>query len=618
MIVLPYYINDFNFGGDNDMFCTFYGRVSTDSNQQLSALDNQEDYWKDYFKSNNLKMNPNCGAFFNREGVLVPRGGYYIDEGISGYKSKKYRKAFMKMINDARLKKFDMIYTRSISRFGRNVEDIITTINDLRRNNVGVYFEDINANTLDRNDDFKIHIFMGLAQEESRLKSASVQKGKMTAAEKGVWSGREPFGYDIYTGVLEIDGVRQFVKGRLVINESEAGIVKEIFDAYLNKGWGLSKIAKYLNSKDVPRKRNSNKWDQSIIGKMLKNPIYKGTVWQHRTYKRDPQQNIIVNVPVEEQIVFEDTSLLMIDPETFDKVQELKEERLKMFGDFKYKIITEEDELGNELERKVRVGIDRASQRYSGAHLFSNLLRCGNCHSPLRFKKQKSTSGRIHHYWFCSSNDKDGRCKYRNLQKDEELIEWVKQEIETFKLNDFQHKDIIEKMIKLQFDSDGDNESKIRNLNEKLSELKEQSDTNLYVLSKGYIEETEFAERSRKLNNQMSILKNELEQLKNIDLEKCRLVAQFNDFVEGLKKIDTKNLSNATLRKIIDKIVFTTNDLDLNYGAMMGYVHLPEPKEIHWKYMGQSVGDLSYEYTSKYFKVGDDEYIDPWTLLPIK
>lgn len=56
--------------------------------------------------------------------------GYYIDEHISGYKSKKYRKAFMKMISDARQKKFDMIYTRSISRFGRNVEDIVSTINE--------------------------------------------------------------------------------------------------------------------------------------------------------------------------------------------------------------------------------------------------------------------------------------------------------------------------------------------------------------------------------------------------------------------------------------------------------------------------------------------------------
>lgn len=599
------------------MFYTFYGRVSTDSNEQVSALDNQEQYWLDYFKTKNYKMNQNCGAYYSRDGKLISRSGYYIDEGISGYKSKKYRRAFMKMIGDAKQKKFDMIYTRSISRFGRNVEDIVSTINELKRCGVGVYFEDIDANTLVKEDEFKIHIFMGLAQEESRLKSSSVQKGKKIAAKNGVWSGREPYGYDIYTGEIEINGIRQYVKGRLVINESEAKVVKEIFDLYLNKGFGLSKIAKYLNSKDIPRKRNSNKWDQSIIGKMLKNPIYKGTVWQHRTFNKDPQQNIIADVPEEDQIIFEDRSLLIVDSEIFDKVQRIKEERFKMFGDFKYEIEEVEDELGNKVEKKVRIGINRTSDRYSGAHLFSNLLKCGNCGSPLRYKKQKSTSGRIHHYWFCSNNDKTGKCEYRNLQREEELIEWVKEEIEFFKRDDYRHKNLLKDMLKLQFDS-VDIESKIAKLTLQLDELKAQADTNLVVFTKGYIQEAEFAERSSKLNAQMNTIEDELNRLKGADKERAKVIEQFNGFVESLKKIDTNNLTNLILRQVIEKIEFTTVDPELFTAARLGYVEQIEPKKIYWRFMDLSVDELMSEYLNKFFYVGEDEYIDPHTLLPIK
>lgn len=599
------------------MIYTFYGRVSTDSSSQLSALDNQEQYWLDYFKNNNFKLNPNCGAFYSREGNLISRNGYYIDEGISGYRSKKYRKAFMKMISDAKQKKFDMIYTRSISRFGRNVEDIVSTINELKRCGVGVYFEDINANTLIKDDEFKIHIFMGLAQEESRLKSSSVQKGKKTAAKNGVWSGREPYGYNIYTGELVIDGVRKYVKGKLVINEQEAEVVKEVFNLYLNNGWGLSKIAKHLNNKNIPRKRNASKWDQSIIGKMLKNPIYKGIVWQHRTFIKDPQQNIVAEVPKEDQILYEDKSLMIIDPETFDKVQKLKQQRFAMFGDFKYEIKEVEDELGNKIEKKIRIGIDRTNQRYSGAHLFSNLLRCGNCGSPLRYKKQKSSSGKVHHYWFCSNNDKTGKCEYRNLQREEELIEWVKEEIESFKRNDYTHKDILEKILKLQFDSI-DIESRISKLTFQLSELKSQADTNLLVFTKGYIQELEFAERSSKLNVQMNTIEDELNRLKGADKERIRLIEQFNEFVESLKGIDTNNLTNSVLRQIIEKIEFTTPDPDLSLAASRGYVEIVEPKKIFWKFMNQSVDELSMEYFKKFFYVGEDEYIDPHTLQIIK
>ncbi|MFD1957345.1 recombinase family protein [Paenibacillus thailandensis] len=552
---------------------TFYGRVSTDSNSQIAALDNQEEYWREYFIRNNLEMNLNCGAYYSREGELVPKSGYYIDEGISGYRSKKYRKAFMRMIEDAKQKRFDMIYTRSISRFGRNVEDIIQTINDLRKYNVGVFFEDINANTLDRNDDFKILIFTGLAQEESRLKSSSVQKGKATSAKNGVWSGREPYGYDIYTGNLEVQGVLTYVKGVLVINQEEAIWVRKIFDLYLNEGWGTSKIAKYLNTEAVPRKRNSKKWDQSIISKILSNVIYKGEVWQHRTYKKDPQQNIIESVPEEQQIRYQDERLRIIDDATFDKVQKIKQERFEMFGDFKYEV--------NKDGKKVRIGIEKTGQRYSSRHIFSNLLRCGYCEGTLRFKRQKSTSGKTHLYYFCVNNEKLGVCNYRNLQKHEELLEHIKNEVLKFRTD----RDMLSRNFDRLLDnkySDLNVEYRLKQLEEQLSELQRRSDLNFDLYADGVIDKDEYGHRNNQIKAQREESEREVNRLKYIDTEIQSLKDEFADFIKQLDEIDVENLSNQVLRQIIDKITVKENN-----------------RYIEWKFMGTTTNRILFDSIDK-------------------
>lgn len=125
------------------------------------------------------------------------------------------------MIEDPKRGKFNRIYTKSISRFGRNVKDILNTIDELTQCGVGVYFEDVQIDTLIKNDNFKLLIFAGLAEEESRLKSLGVHLCKITAAKnKQIWSGREPYGYKI-------------VQGRLQVNRLESIFVKRMFYLYL-------------------------------------------------------------------------------------------------------------------------------------------------------------------------------------------------------------------------------------------------------------------------------------------------------------------------------------------------------------------------------------------------
>ena len=85
-----------------------YARVWTEHEAQLSALDNQVQYYDEV-----LKKNPNW--------ILYDR---YIDEGLSGISTKK-RKNFMRMIEDAKAGRFDLIVTREVSRFARNTVDTL-------------------------------------------------------------------------------------------------------------------------------------------------------------------------------------------------------------------------------------------------------------------------------------------------------------------------------------------------------------------------------------------------------------------------------------------------------------------------------------------------------------
>ncbi|MBQ8642892.1 MAG: recombinase family protein, partial [Clostridia bacterium] len=134
-----------------------YARVSTEHEAQLSALENQIDWYKPI-----LEARPNW--------QLV---GQYIDEGITGTSAEK-RPEFMRMIADAKKHKFDMIITREVSRFARNTVDTLQYTRMLRENGVEVFFINDNIKTFDGDGELRLTIMATLAQDESRKTSIRV------------------------------------------------------------------------------------------------------------------------------------------------------------------------------------------------------------------------------------------------------------------------------------------------------------------------------------------------------------------------------------------------------------------------------------------------------------
>ena len=195
----------------------FYGRVSTEHEAQLSALENQMQWYEDTAK-----------RFPNWEVV-----GRYIDEGITGTQAKK-RPSFMRMIADAEKGMFDLIVTREVCRFARNTVDTLTHTRALKGRGIEVFFVDDNIWTMDGDGELRLTIMATLAQEESRKVSERVRAGqRISRANKQLYGSGNILGYDRKPGET------------YTINPEQAETVHMIYDLY-EEGYGSLKIAQIL------------------------------------------------------------------------------------------------------------------------------------------------------------------------------------------------------------------------------------------------------------------------------------------------------------------------------------------------------------------------------------
>ena len=207
---------------DTELTVAYYARVSTDKDEQINSLGNQKRYFEDY-----IAANPHWRF-----------AGGYVDEGISGT-SVEGREQFLKMIEDAKRGRFDLIVTKEISRFARNTLDSLRYTRELLRCGVGVYFQNDNINTFDKDAELRLTIMSSIAQDEVRKLSERTRFGFKRAQENSVLLGQNNlFGYNK-------------VDGRLEIVEPEAAVVREVFERYAAGDLGLRAIANDLDSRGV-------------------------------------------------------------------------------------------------------------------------------------------------------------------------------------------------------------------------------------------------------------------------------------------------------------------------------------------------------------------------------
>lgn len=226
-----------------------YCRVSTMSEMQAESFEIQQQYYSEC-----IAKHPNW--------VLVR---IYADEGISAT-SVKNRKEFNQMIEDCQAGKIDMIITKSVSRFARNVVDCIKYARMLRSLSppVSIYFETENINTLSQNGELLLTVLAAFAQDESVNKSISVAWGIRQRFAKGIPKLVKPYGY-------------QLEDNKLIVDEEEAGVVIRIFAFYLG-GKTPYEIAKILTSEGIPSPTGKSHWTVSSVTYILGNDRYCGDI----------------------------------------------------------------------------------------------------------------------------------------------------------------------------------------------------------------------------------------------------------------------------------------------------------------------------------------------------
>ena len=254
--VIPALPQEDIFAVENEQRVAVYARVSTDDPRQTSSYELQKNHYHDVIsKSPNWKL------------VQI-----YADEGISGT-SLQHRDQFKLMIEDCKQGKIDLIVTKSVSRFARNVVDCIGYVRELLSlpHPVGVFFETERLNTFDPKSEMVLSFMATLAQEESHTKSEIMNASIEMRFRRGIFLTPILLGYD------------HDEDGNLVINEKEAKIVKLIFMMYLN-GCTCQEIADTLTELGCMTKKGNTVWSPGSILQILQNERHCGDVLAHKTY----------------------------------------------------------------------------------------------------------------------------------------------------------------------------------------------------------------------------------------------------------------------------------------------------------------------------------------------
>ena len=290
--------NTFVLDRNRERKAVFYGRVSTEHEAQLAALENQMQWYEDQ-----AKYHPNWTVLDK-----------YIDEGITGTQAKK-RPAFMQMIEDAKQGDFDLIVTREVCRFARNTVDTLVMTRELKNYGVEVYFVEDNIWTMDGDGELRLTIMATLAQEESRKISERVRAGQKISRDNGVLYGSgNIIGYDR-------------VNGTYVINEDQAETVRMIFALYL-EGLDETKICKELCRRQRKDGHGNVSWSVSKISRILRNATYMGYKCYLKSFSNNYlEQKRIKNLDESTYLYVKGDFEPIIPEEVFKRCEEIRKTR---------------------------------------------------------------------------------------------------------------------------------------------------------------------------------------------------------------------------------------------------------------------------------------------------
>lgn len=482
-----------------------YARVSTDKEDQKNSYESQLKYYME-------KMNANPKWIATQ---------VYADEAISGTQDYK-RSDFMRMIHDALNGKFDLLLTKSISRFARNTVDTLSYVRKLKEKNVAILFEEENINTLEMSGELLLTILSSVAQQESETISSHVKLGlkmKMQRGELVGFHGCYGYDYDKLTKTL-------------TVNEEEKKVIQYIFGRYA-QGAGTTMIAKELTEAGIPTRRGNPIWCETVIRKIIKNEKYKGDLLQGKTFTVDPiTHRRLENMGEEQKYLIEKNHEAIIDDETWDKVQEILQKRSESYN------------------KGTRNGTFRRMYAFSG------ITYCAFC-GRLVTRKNWVSSTKNKKAWYCSTAIKQGR-KYCRDSKPipEKVIE--KCFLDTYRVLCTDKATIIRNFMEKAEPILQENNSKeeIEKLNIQEHDLKERLKKLLDLKLNNTITEEAFKEKNHEIERKIRNIQKQIENKVGTVNKEVNLKSKMEEIKNLLKSHDIiTEFDREVFDILVDKVI---------------------------------------------------------------
>lgn len=491
---------------------TFYARVSTDSDAQENSLVNQVQHYKELITS--------IANWTYVDG--------YIDEGLSAATTKK-REDFHRMIDDGKDGLFDLILTKEITRFARNTLDSIQYTRELLNYGVAIFFQNDNINTLDEDSELRLTIMSGIAQDELRKLSSRVKFGHQQAIKNNVVLGNS-----------RIFGYRKD-KGRLIIDEDEAPMVRELFELYATGQYSMKQLETIFFEKGY-HNHNGKKIAHTTMSGIISNPKYKGFYVGNKVKIIDLFTKKQKFLPPEEWVMFKD--------ETGEIVPAIVDEKLWEEAN---KVLQKRSE-----DVKGRQGI------CNHANLLTGKLYCTDCGVAYYRRDSVDKTGHKNSKWVCSGKINNGADSCASFAIYESELKPLL--FEVFSETEADAEELIKEYVEMykSLVDDGDTSKHIGELKQQIDLAQKKKSKLLGYNAAGQLSDKDFLSMNRACDTEISEAEKQIYELEQQQLSK----SEFKKHIDTIRRVlnDAKQdaaqgiINKEFVDRYIDRIFVTPED----------------------------------------------------------
>lgn len=498
-----------------------YNRCSTEEESQKDALIKQ------------VQESKNC---------VLEQGWKLVDTYIEAKSGTtiKGRTEYNRLYQDLESDKFDIIVIKSQDRLMRNTKDWYLFLDQMQRNRKRLYMY-LEHKFYTPDDALITGIKAILAEEYSRELSKKINNAHKNRQKEG-----KSFAF-----TNKMYGYKKLSDKSIIIDDQEVEMIKLIFNLSAN-GYGTHCSAEILYQKGY-RNHNGKRITPSTIRRIIRNPMYKGTVVQNRQHYDFESKQVLRN-PQSEWVIHENVIPAIIEADLYERANQGLDVR----------------------KQEGNLGGTYLKGSNPGKYDLTGKLFCGLCGDPFYRTVRKNKKGKVIE-WKCSNYLQNGR-KNQQLRRDQ--IRKVRKEehngCDNVHLDEKKMYDMLERFcqnkyhdIRTQKDkllqemlsilrkalSENNELSKKEGLEMSLRKLNRQKDILLEKLLEGIILDSDFQLKNHELQNKIDGTKDELKQLEDDILQSAKLEgriyairekleggiieqAQIADMIENIRKIE--------------------------------------------------------------------------------